>query len=201
MRAFIARLIFLVILVAIVLFGIVAIQHPDTWQHDWKVVRSFFVRHWEGLQGQVPNHEEAVAAKTSTQSKVAPPIAVTPTMPTISVAPVYLPPPARPQSRLNDRQLTLLMAARRAFWIGDFPVAIGDYRALITADPDQAELYGELGNVLWRSGQRIAAATAYAHAGHLLLAQGNYSQAAALIPILTRLDPEAAEHLQEGLAR
>jgi hypothetical protein len=93
------------------------------------------------------------------------------------------------------------MAARRAYWQGDFPVAITDYQALITARPDQAALYGELGNVLWRSGQSIAAATAYAHAGNLLLMQGKYRQAAALIPILSHLDPGAAQHLQQELAQ
>ena len=198
MRAFIARLIFLVLLVAIVLFGIVAIQHPDTWQHDWQVVRNFFMRHWEGLRGQEPAHEQLVAAKAIPQQTVAPPISAAPT---ISVAPIYRPLRALPHTRLNDRQRTLLMAARRAFWMGDYPVAIGDYRALITTNPDQAELYGELGNVLWRSGQDMAASKAYGHAGTLLLAQGKYSQVAALIPVLTRLDPEAAEHLQEDLAR
>ncbi|MBU2753664.1 hypothetical protein HFU84_01925 [Acidithiobacillus sp. CV18-2] len=201
MRSFIARLIFLVILVVIVLFGIVAIQHPDTWQKDWLTVRAFFLRHWQDLQGQKqPRHSPPPKVEPARQHA---PMSTTPppVMPTQPAAPETVSPTPRRQAQLNERQLTLLMAARRAFWLGDYPVAIGDYRALINADPEQAALYGELGNVLWHAGQRNAAATAYAHAGRLLLIQGNYREAAALIPILMRLDPEAAANLQEELAR
>ncbi|WP_308388678.1 hypothetical protein [Acidithiobacillus sp. AMEEHan] len=201
MRAFIARLIFLVILVVIVLFGIVTIQHPDTWQKDWRTVRTFFLRHWQDFQGQKQPRPSSPATVAPAQHPVPMTLAIPPPTPSQSAAPEAVSPPTRSQAQLNERQLSLLMAARQAFWLGEYPVAIGDYRALINANPGHAALYGELGNVLWHSGQRIAAATAYAHAGRLLLLQGNYREAAALIPILMRLDPEAAAHLQEELAR
>ncbi|WP_348550356.1 hypothetical protein [Acidithiobacillus sp.] len=202
MLKFLGRLVFLVILVIIVLLGIVAIQHPDTWQHDWQTMRSFFVRQWNEVQGKASPPSTAKPAPppeaVAPQAAIAVPAPV-PTPPT-ALAPIAAPPHAQ-EGTLSNRQLTLLMAARRAYWQGDFPVAITDYQALITARPDQAALYGELGNVLWRSGQSIAAATAYAHAGNLLLMQGKYRQAAALIPILSHLDPGAAQHLQQELAQ
>ncbi|WP_312262561.1 hypothetical protein [Candidatus Igneacidithiobacillus taiwanensis] len=196
MRTFLARLIFLILLVAIVLLGIAAIQHPHSWQEDWQNVRAYFVRHWAEWRGEAAKPAEAKAAAEPK------PATSTPLPPLMAASPSYVPPtPLGAETRLNDRQLTLLMAARQAFWMRDYPVAIGDYQALINARPDRAALYGELGNVLWAAGQRIAAANAYGHAGKLLLQQGRYAQAAALIPILTRLNPEAATQLQAELAR
>ena len=196
MRAFLARLLFLILLVAIVLIGIAIAQHPGTWQQDWQSVRAYLARHWADWRGKTVKPAAVRSAPAPTPAATAP-------LPTLKAeVPGHAPTTSTSsENRLNDRQLTLLMAARQAYWMRDYTVAIGDYRALIAAEPDRAALYGELGNVLWAAGQRIAAANAYGHAGRLLLAQGHYAQAAALIPILTRLNPEAATQLQAELAK
>lgn len=196
MRAFLTRLLFLILLVAIVLIGIAIAQHPGTWQQDWQSVRAYLARHWADWRGKTVEPAAVHPAPAPTPAATAP-------LPRHEAEiPGHAPTTTTSsENRLSDRQLTLLMAARQAYWLRDYAVAIADYRALIEADPDRAALYGELGNVLWAAGQRIAAGNAYGHAGRLLLAQGRYAQAAALIPILTRLNPEAAMQLQAELAK
>lgn len=190
MLRFIGRAVLLVLLVAIIILGIVAIQYPAIWHKDWHKVQNFFAEQTAALP--------QVSSPTPTPKVVQPapvPVVVTPPTP----APVVVPPAPKPV--LNTRQLTLLMAARHAFWVKDYSVCIADYRALLAAKPDVPAIYGEFGNVLWHLGQGVSAANAYAHAARLLIRDGKYQQAASMIPMLTRLDPDAAERVQEMLAQ
>jgi len=189
MLSFIARALFLLLLVVIVILGVIAIQYPALWHKNWQAVD----QQWQHLQGNFV--EKSVTAPKPVQSiPVRAPVVVTP-------PPMPAAVPAAPKPQLNTRQLTLLMAARHAYWIGDYPVALADYRALVSAKPNLPALYGEYGNVLWHLGQGVSAANAYAHAARLLVQQGNYQQAANMIPMLSRLDPSAAERVQMLLAQ
>ena len=108
-------------------------------------------------------------------------------------------PPEVKKSPVVHEQLKLLVKARQAYWHGDYQQAESDYRNLIKRDPKQPRLYGELGNVLYASGQRKAAGEQYAKAAELYFAQGNIPAARALLPIVSQLAPKRAKALQEKL--
>ncbi len=209
MRNFLARMVLLAILVILVLLGIVAIQHPQTWQKDWQAVRHFSLHKWQELRATIGWGAETT---TPTSPSSSPSIATVTTDRNQSEqkvrpwsqqeAPSYpLPKENKTPESLSTSQQILLMAARQAFWQGDYPVAVADYRALIDAVPNSPALYGEMGNVLWRAGQGVAAGHAFAQAANLLLQEQQYQRAAALIPILSRLDPSAAQKIQMDLSR
>lgn len=86
-------------------------------------------------------------------------------------------------------------AARQAYWTGDPDGARSQLEALTAAHPDNADLFGELGNFHFSSGDYPAAAQAFEQAGTLLARQGRGAQAMALLPVLQRLDPARAEAL------
>ena len=189
MLSLLARIIFLLLLIALIVLGIIAIQYPALWHRDWRVVE----QHWHQFQ-------EKLAKKPAAAPPVVKPTPAPSAVPPHPV-PITAPAPAAQKTQLNTRQLALLMAARRAYWIGNYPVALSDYRALLSAKPNIPALYGEYGNVLWHLGQSVSAANAYAHAARLLIQQGHYQQAANLIPMLSRLNPSAAGKVETLLAQ
>ncbi|MGE4530786.1 MAG: tetratricopeptide repeat protein [Acidithiobacillus sp.] len=101
---------------------------------------------------------------------------------------------------MTPEQTQLLMQARDAFWHHDYAGAIADYHHLIQEAPDSPSPYGELGNVLYMTGHYHQAAIAYGQAAMRLIHIGRYADGAALIPILSRLDPAEAQKVQIALS-
>ena len=194
MKNSLAKLIVFLLLVALVLFIFLTIQDPYRVRHDWAATQSYAARQWHAVQhwwaGQVapPVHQ---------QPAVHPPVPVAP-------AAVAAPPPPAPlhfPQNLTPAQYALLMAARSAFWQHDQASAIADYRALIRQRQNIPQLYGELGNLYYQAGHRLAAGEAYAHAAESLISHHQYPAAAALLPLIHSLAPDQVPAIREDLAR
>lgn len=98
-----------------------------------------------------------------------------------------------------EQSLVAWRAARSAAWAGDFELAVKQYRTLIEQQPDNYDAYGEMGNVLLRSGDKDAAVDAYAEAA-LLLAKSKYPQVAwRVLEIVSQLDRERADTLYQKI--
>lgn len=87
-------------------------------------------------------------------------------------------------------------AARQAYGEGDFDRAIAAYRALVAATPDDLDLRGELGNVLYATGRLPEAAHEYAEVATRLVDAGFGDRAAALLPAIRAGDPALADALK-----
>lgn len=90
-------------------------------------------------------------------------------------------------SRLNE--------ARKTYWNGDVAGAQALYAALARDAPDNADVQGELGNILYAQRRYNEAADAYFITGKLLVEKGNTAQAMALINVLQSLAPDKAATL------
>lgn len=86
--------------------------------------------------------------------------------------------------------------ARQAFWQGDMKGAEQQYRDLLNDHPDNVELNGELGNVLYSQQRFDDAAEFYFAAGKILISNGNSQQALPLFQILQGIAPERATALR-----
>lgn len=93
----------------------------------------------------------------------------------------------------------LLEAARQAYWQGDIDKAIQTYRDAMAVETDNADVAGELGNILFANGDINGAVAAYTEAGRRLIMQHRYGEAERVLDILRRLDPEAAKLFEETL--
>lgn len=91
--------------------------------------------------------------------------------------PADVPPPTR-----DD----LVQQARRAFWNGDFEAAEAAYMALVSAYPEDADGFGELGNLYQSMGRTDAALDAYFEAGVRLKAIGETEKLSKIIDLMTR---------------
>lgn len=105
--------------------------------------------------------------------------------------------PARPA--LSPDLQHDLAAARTAYWQRDVKKAVEIYEALLKASPDQADVYGELGNVYLAMGKRDEAANAYAAAGDLLVKSATPMAAGKAMMPLRMLAPEKAEELRRKI--
>ena len=93
-----------------------------------------------------------------------------------------------------------LAAAREAFWRNDFAAAERHYRSVIEQQPDNPDVYGELGNLHYQQGQWQQAAEAYFQAAQRLLDRGDRMPAQHLLRILRNLDPERARELESRMS-
>ncbi len=95
--------------------------------------------------------------------------------------------------------MALLGKAREAFWRRDLRTAIETYRELTRLAPEDADVWGEYGNVLFAANDMPAAAEAYAQAAERLIAAGRREEVTALLPIIQRFYPARAQALQQKL--
>lgn len=99
---------------------------------------------------------------------------------------------------LSD-EVAILNKARNAFWRGDIKKSISAYNNLIDKNPAEANYYGELGNVLYSSGQWKEAGSSYYQAASILIEQNKPQQVGYLHYVLQGLDNELAEKLAEKM--
>ena len=94
----------------------------------------------------------------------------------------------------------LLRAARHAFNHGDLNGAVTQYNLLIELENDEADFYGELGNVYYAMGYWEKAGLAYYEAATRLIEQRKLFQVHYLQRVIHGLDAERAEKLASQLA-
>ncbi len=95
--------------------------------------------------------------------------------------------------------MALLGKAREAFWRRDLRTAIETYRELTRLTPEDADVWGEYGNVLFAANDVPGAAEAYAQAAERLIATGRSEEVMPLLPIIQRFNPARAQALQQKL--
>ena len=89
-----------------------------------------------------------------------------------------------------------LTTARRAAWLGRYDEAISHYRTLAASEPENADVWGEMGNVYLSMGHWQQAAEAYYEAAITL---GSGPQSMQLLRALQRLNPQLADKLNRQL--
>ena len=94
----------------------------------------------------------------------------------------------------------LLRAARLAFNHGDLKGSVDQYNLLIELENDEADFYGELGNVYYAMGYWENAGVAYYEAATRLIEQRKLYQVHYLQRVIHGLDAERAEKLASQLA-
>jgi hypothetical protein len=92
-----------------------------------------------------------------------------------------------------------LAGGRRAFAAGDVPWAVYYYSVYLEQKYDDANAWGELGNVHYFDGNFADAAKAYYNAANLLIDRGQTARAMSLIPAIEEGDPGLSEALHQRL--
>ncbi len=92
-----------------------------------------------------------------------------------------------------------LVSARRAFAAGDAPWSIYYYSVYLEQKNDDANAWGELGNIYYFDGNLPDAAKAYYNAANLLIDRGQTARAIELIPVIEEGEPGLSEALYQRL--
>lgn len=92
-----------------------------------------------------------------------------------------------------------LIAVRMLYWQRDVEGAAAGYQTLARSYPENAEVWGEIGNFYYSLRQAQPAATAYSRAIELLAQQGDRPRALRLLNVVYWLDAAAARELQMRL--
>lgn len=90
----------------------------------------------------------------------------------------------------------LLQAARKAFWSGNLDVSEAAYIKYLKQFPEDANVFGELGNLYQSMGNRQAALNAYVEAAFRLQLQGEYQQLQQIVELLYKAGDPRAEQFQ-----
>jgi hypothetical protein len=86
--------------------------------------------------------------------------------------------------------------AREAAMAGDTSLALDRYRALAMILPDNADVFGETGNILYWRQEYAGAVEHYSRAVRIYIQAGNHARAWRLSLIVANLSPEAGRRLQ-----
>lgn len=97
------------------------------------------------------------------------------------------------------REQELVRQARQAYWQRNYDEAEAAYRQLLEIDPDNPDLYGELGNLYYATGKWKLAGEAYYQASTRLLQTGQTQQVGYLLRVLKGLDPDMADKLEQEM--
>ncbi len=109
------------------------------------------------------------------------------------------------QTASTDQEMAsasaLLKVARIAYHEGNPHVAIKIYKELIELENDEADYFGELGNVYYAIGSWDKAGNAYYEAAIRLIEQNQFAQVGYLNRVIMGLNPDKAELLTAQLAK
>jgi hypothetical protein len=131
----------------------------------------------------------APAAEAKPEEKAAAVAPAQPTAPAQAVAPIVKP---RPEVAPGAATLE---AARRAFEAGDIEWTLHYYNAYLDGHQNDANAWGELGNVYNSQGMMQESAQSYYNAANLLIDQGKTARALDLIPAIQAGSPELADSI------
>lgn len=92
-----------------------------------------------------------------------------------------------------------LASARSAFTAKEFERAIVLYGEYIKGRPKDPDAHGELGNLLYMTGQLAEAAVSYSEAANILLEKGEYDRVEFLLPAIARGNPKLADEMTSKL--
>lgn len=92
-----------------------------------------------------------------------------------------------------------LRLAREAFWQRDFDAAEAIYTNMTKAEPENAGLLGEYGNVLLEAGKMEQALDVYEQVAGLLIAEGRTFELRPLLYFISDQDPERAQKLTQKI--
>lgn len=138
------------------------------------------------IGGSLPVYQQPPFAAPATESAAA------------GSASAFRPPTeAPPATNLEMTRGDLVQQARRAYWSGDFEAAEGGYMTLIAAYPDDADAFGELGNLYQSMGKPAAARDAYYEAAVRLRAAGEKEKLNHVVELLTAEGDERAAQLSQ----
>ena len=93
----------------------------------------------------------------------------------------------------------LLLQARQAYWKNNMDESEKYYRSLAALEPQDPNVYGELGNVYYAQGKWQQAAESYYEAALRLLETGKKDQVNYLHRVIKGLDTDSAEKLAQKL--
>jgi hypothetical protein len=100
----------------------------------------------------------------------------------------FRPPAAGGTPSGSPNREDLVQTARRAFWNGDFEAAETAYMNAIMRYPDDADLFGELGNLYDAMGQRKRSLDAFYEAALRLRAEGKLNKLSEVMDLLESHD-------------
>lgn len=101
------------------------------------------------------------------------------------------------KDRDTSSERDLLISARNAFNQGDMLKSESYYIQLTELDHDNADIFGELGNVYYSQGKWDAAGQAYYEAAVRLIEEGKHNQVVYLQRVISGLNTEHAEKLAQ----
>ncbi len=100
------------------------------------------------------------------------------------------------ETPVQPSRADMLQQARRAFWNGDYEAAEAAYMALISRYPDDADGFGELGNLYRKTGRNARSLDAYYEAGRRLKAVGEGEKLQQIIDLLVEAGDDRASLLK-----
>ncbi|MCP5298803.1 MAG: hypothetical protein H6954_03760 [Chromatiaceae bacterium] len=103
---------------------------------------------------------------------------------------------APPAGQVQSKEARL-QAARHAFWNGDFESAEAGYMELLSDDPTDADIFGELGNLYEAMGQQVLALDAFYEAGVRLRQSGDRQKLSQVVEILKKAGDERHRYLSQ----
>ncbi|MGF1548059.1 MAG: hypothetical protein ACFCUG_12110 [Thiotrichales bacterium] len=142
--------------------------------------------------------DQYAAAAPATPDTAAAAAAVTTATATTDTPPVAGAPAAVNQERRTQLVQTLL-EARQSFWKRDFTTAETIYRNLVAAEPENADVLGEFGNMLVQAGKAPEALDYYEQAANLLIEQNRLRDVHPLVGFIGHLDRERAAAIIEKI--
>jgi hypothetical protein len=106
---------------------------------------------------------------------------------------------AQDNASQQQRYLELLNNGRQAYWQGQYEQAVNSYQQAAELQPDNPDIYGELGNVYYRQGDWENAGESFYQAAVRLIKLNRPDRAAYMLSIISGLKKERATELQEQL--
>jgi tetratricopeptide (TPR) repeat protein len=152
--------------------------------------------------------QEQAAQEQAAQEQTAPEQAAPAAQPQVATAmprarpgpAVESPAVAEPQISAEDARLQQQLGqAREFYWSRDLRGAAAAYQSLGEAYPDNAEVWGEIGNFYFSLRRSEQAGAAYSHAIELLMQNNDPVRARQLLGVLFRLDARKARELETRL--
>jgi hypothetical protein len=149
---------------------------------------------------QAPATGAAALVDQSAEANLAEKPLGAPAVATRAIAPAGEAPQGSPAAGASQAKLAdYLSGARQAFAAGDSPWSIYYYSVYLEHKVDDADAWGELGNVQYLDGNLPEAAKAYYNAANLLIDRGQTAHAVQLIDAIEEGAPNLAEALHQRL--